>query len=248
MLLACEIPTHYLLEWNAMTDLDFVLAHRVLEDEGYARFHRNRRAARELILDNSLHELGASLPIADLLRAAQLVRADYVISPDRFGDPDWTIEQYWQLQEAAEGAFCLGVVLHGQTEDERRSFLQDVNSADMLCLPYRANRLAWYEESREYIHDWWFRIHLLGVNTLDELRSFAAHSKKKTGSQSRVARWSVDTSKPIKLGIDGRRIDDGVTLRGASTSSKELLGITELSEAQRELCEHNLDYLHSFVS
>src|SRR5262245_1236135 len=37
-----EIPTSRLTDWSPLCDLDFVLAHKVLEDKSYADFFANR--------------------------------------------------------------------------------------------------------------------------------------------------------------------------------------------------------------
>jgi hypothetical protein len=225
--LSIEIPTSVLPLLSAYTDSDFVLAHRVLEDPDYASFHEQRAANRELILDNSFHELGVALPIRDLLEAADRVNADYVIAPDKLGDPIWTAEQFLNLYQAQKWrrgkAYGLAVVMQGATFVERRTFMATVRAADMLCLPFRAPRIEWFVEHEKEIRHHWRRIHLLGVNELTEFRRFFLLS---TSDFWAGTAWSVDTAKPVKWGMSGEFLDSVESLRGNPLSSKALLGLS----------------------
>lgn len=88
MKLSLEIPTAYLRDFTPLTDLDFALAHKVLENQEYANFYLDRAKGRELILDNSMHEIGKPLSVAELEEAAKRCNADYVIAPDQLGEPE----------------------------------------------------------------------------------------------------------------------------------------------------------------
>jgi hypothetical protein len=238
--LSMEIPTHWLRVWTSRTDLDFVLAHRVLEDGTYAEFHANREKGRELILDNSMHELGHPLPVKDIIHAARAVKANYVIPPDKLGYPDFNLDQFWSMVSSVRGEFPLAPVVCGHTQAERLSFIEEVSEhASMICLPYREARFDWYQELSEAFSNW-DRIHLLGVNTLGELHSFAMISEC---DPARPRRWSVDTAKAIKWGVEMRGIDDGDSLRHASLSSKDLLDLRELNPAQLMYVNHNIEIL-----
>lgn len=237
--LAMEIPTAYLQTWTAWTDLDFVLAHRVLEDPVYARFYAERSASRELILDNSMHELGHPLPVSDLVAAAKLVAADYVIPPDRLGEPETNLSWYLDARDAFAGtSHKVGAVLCGRTFDERFMYLQEVRDAPMLLLPFREPRLDWFFEQKSQIQRF-PRIHLLGVNELVELWNF---------NQVAGANWSVDTAKPIKWGIERQLISERTSLRGAPMKSKDLLDVYGLSTQQILHITENVSYLRRFIA
>jgi hypothetical protein len=238
MRLALEIPTAHLPRLTPHTDLDFALAHRVLEDPEYAFFYAERPRGRELILDNSMHELGTPLPVNRLYEAARRVRADYVIAPDKLGDPLWTLDQLQRTSYAMGAHFKIGVVMCGRNPTERGEFLRKSIGAAMLCLPYREDRLSWFREQKPA---WWNRIHLLGASSLTELsawtREVEAHGKMN---------FSVDTSKPIKAAFVGRRLDDGGSLRGIPISSKALLGMRG-TEAELELMVQNINILRKVL-
>lgn len=239
-----EVPTKYLSAWSPLCQLDFVLAHKVLEDEEYARFFRNRPAGRELILDNSVHELGETLPVKDLVRAAELCRADTVIAPDRLGDAVFNLQQY-HLMCSYFPTMMIGVVLAGKDRQQRRAFLSEVANCGMICLPFKEDRWTWYNENREQIHRF-YRQHLLGVNTLSELRLFnAVVSSQQRIFGTHIVNWSMDTTKALKWGIDYQMIDRLKSVRGGRHAKAWLEFDDELSPAQHEFIQHNVGVLRA---
>jgi hypothetical protein len=244
---AMEIPTAFLPQWAPLTDLDFVLAHKVLGDQVYADFFRNRPKGRELILDNSMHELGHPLKVKDLLEAANRVRADFVIPPDRLGEVEqniaWTIETGIAFRHSQTK---IAPVMCGRTPEERKEVRSGYAVYPMICLPFREPRADWYHEHLEaciaQTENLWMRIHLLGVNEMSELRLFRHLSEVNHGQV-----WSVDTAKPIKWGIEGHDLQDmdagGISLRGAKLSSKDLLDLDMVSGDAFCSITENLAYL-----
>jgi hypothetical protein len=226
-----EAPPCLLPELRPLTDLDFALAHKVLTDSVYTEFYANRPVGRELILDNSVHELGEPLLSADLLRASKLVHADFVIAPDRIDDPEWTLEQYTLLRRTAytTDAEVVGV-LCGDTPEIRSRLLDVMWWSDMLCLPYRKPRLEWWEELPRLRS----RIHLLGVSTLDELRSWTQIARDYPDTE-----FSIDTAKPIKAALLGRRFDDGSSLRSLFPQ-REFLELQSMTFEQERLARENI--------
>jgi hypothetical protein len=239
--LSMEIPTAYLSEWSAWTDLDFVLAHRVLEDAAYAEFHARRPIDRELILDNSMHELGEALPVSDLVEAAKRCRADVIIPPDALGEPKKNVAWYAQTVTAFDYRYAVGCVLCGRDSRERLAVLNSYKGAPILFLPYRESRLTWYLELEARIRRRFKRIHLLGVNTLDEVRCFASYSADDS------INWSVDTAKPIKWGVALESLKAKSSIRGASLSSKDLLDLRDLSAEQLAQIDINVRQLREFL-
>ena len=229
--LALEIPTALLEALTPLTELDFALAHKVLEDEKYAEFYATREAGRILLLDNSMHELGKPLPPKELLRAARLCRADYVIAPDLLGQPERNLRWFLETRKVLRGEFKTAVCMCGRTPEERKDFLEAVSFADMLCLPFREARVSWFLEQLPQ----WTRIHLLGVSTLEELSIWPAIA----GRFARIE-FSVDTGKPIKAAMVGRHLDDGKSLRGIPISSKDLLGLSFFTPEQLRLMGENI--------
>ena len=123
----------------------------------------------------------------------------------------------------------------GRTDTERREYLREVRMASMVCLPYKEPRFMWLEEQPEAIMSF-SRVHLLGVSELDELQRFAYFAQGKHT-------WSVDTAKPIKWGLKGRKIDDGKSLRNAQ-QQQEFLDATATPAADAlDIIKHNIAVL-----
>lgn len=249
--LSMELPTCKLKEWSPLADLDFVLAHKVLEDKAYAKHFLFRPAGRELILDNSLHELGYPLPSHDLLIAARLCNASYIIAPDRAGDVVFNRLSFLEARQLLWPEFKLAVVMTGTPDlnyveghTEREQFLYDVREADMLCLTFKQpKRFEWYAQST--MAHRWKRVHLLGCAELRELYGFALLANN-TG---RV--WSIDTGKALKHAIRGSRMDELKTVRLnvettekglPSAASQKILEITEEELSRIPFLEENFRY------
>lgn len=251
--LALELPTSKLNNWSPLLDLDFVLAHKVLQDENYADFFAMRDYPREVILDNSTHEFGKPLPWNQLVHACNLIQANYLIAPDivpAITDGKVTKEQFRQNLEWLEQACrvldnsstLVAAVMCGNNFDEVDEYLYLVKSlsVDMLCFTFHnSHRLNWWHLFRD--HEAFTtpsRIHLLGMHTEAELKIWV----KLSGAYPQFD-FSFDTSKPLKFGVQGKRLDDVADLRGGPVRSKEVLELTEFTEKQIEDCEYNIKYL-----
>lgn len=249
--LAMEIPTCKLGEWSPYADLDFILAHTVLEDPTYAKFFAERPKERELILDNSYHELGYALSESDLLEAARRCCADYIISPDSVTDMGFTLKSFKALT-MFETNFKIAVVMTGFPPDsnlfQRDDFLREVRQADMLCCTFKLpKRLPWFQES--FYARRWKRVHLLGVGELEELRRWAQQA-----NYLNSITWSVDTGKALKWALRGKKLDELDSLRSnaettskgeASQASQHLLSLQEcdISTECEALFVHNVGVL-----
>jgi hypothetical protein len=237
--LALEIPTSLLTELTPLTDLDFVLAHKVLEDEAYAEHYDKRPRNRTLILDNSMHELGHPLPPSRLAIAAEAVHADYVIAPDKLGEPVQNLEWYRETWRFIKHS-GVAVVLSGRTKEERVEYARQIKGADMVCLPFREHRLQWMHELADFL-TWCQTFHLLGVNELSELTHFR-------DEYSVLGKWSVDTAKPVKWGLLGQDMTKLLTQRGASITSKDLLNVASATPEQLAMIRSNVDFLRTCLA
>ncbi len=238
--LSMEIPTPHLERLSKQTELDFALAHAVLKDKTYRRFYKTRDFKRELILDNSMHELGHPLPLEQLGKAARQVDASYVVAPDQLKQYEQNVRWFQETHAALGDEFGIAAVLCGETVEERNRFLDlTLGRADMLCLPFREPRFDWYQEHFHMIN-MYPRVHLLGVNTLRELDMFRI-------STTPWSNWTVDTSKPIKWAIRGKSISGIDSLRGCPVGSEALLWMT-LTEEQLLLAEENILHLRQYLT
>lgn len=246
--LALEIPTSMLRQWTALTDLDFILAHKVLADDEYASFFRERPIDRELILDNSTHEFGHPIPLSDLRKSAELCRADIVIAPDivneQIDEAQYRQNLQWLRECGAEfkgTGYILASVLCGLTP-EQRTFYADVATehAGVMCFTFHdRHRLQWFDEFRQNPEFMlWDRIHILGVSSIDEMREWVRISDSYPSHD-----FSIDTTKAVKWGAQLKEIDKLESLRGGPIDAKAVLELKEFTPQQIECVEYNIDFL-----
>lgn len=240
MKLALEVPTAYLPDFIPLTDMDFALSHRVLADDAYAEFYCNRRGSRKLILDNSMHELGHPLSPVELLEAATRCRADYVIPPDKLGEFKQNYDWFKETARIVGNRFKVAVVMCGRDPGERTQFIHNVKSADMLCMPYREFRLDWMQQHWRQISTHWNDIHLLGVSSLAELRGWSFWT---------TFNLSVDTRKPIKWGVQRKKLNELESLRGSGDllTNIDCDSVRALDCAQRETILWNIAHLRTHM-
>lgn len=252
--LAMELPTCALERWSeTYTDLDFVLAHKVLEDNAYAEFFRRRSPKRELILDNSYHELGVPMSMKDLSEAANRVQATFVIAPDKTGDLPFTSMAYAEARLAMpqRKLAVVYVPTDAQTPDEHEQFLISVRDADMLCCTFKNPKRFEHYKNNVYTK-MWHRVHLLGCAELAEISLWALYAHLHPHS------ISLDTGKPLKWALRGEKLDELVSVRfdaksteaGApSDVSQKLLDTpeSEFTEDVTKLFEHNVRILRGYL-
>lgn len=238
MNLSMEIPTAYLKHFSPLCEVDFALAHRVLEDYEYAAFYYSREPGRPLILDNSMHELGRPLSPPELVEAARRCSATWVVCPDRLGQPQYNFDQYKQMCRLFP-TDALAVAMSGRDPAERAAYLSNVRQAGLLCMPYREPRWEWFQENAQFIQRTWTRLHLFGVSEIDELVKWRPAAS--------WIRLSVDTAKPLKWGIERKRLSDLPSLRGAPLKADSFLDTRNLDCAQMEACLWNIAYLRTMM-
>lgn len=264
--LALEIPTSMLERWTPLTDLDFILAHKVLQDTKYAEHFLNRPPGRELILDNSTHEFatkdpltgkytaGQPLSLSLLEKASKMCRADYLIAPDVVNE-EIDVAQYrrnklWALAAITafrrEGSSTkIATVLCGHTEETRNDYLAEIVS-DMLCFTFHdSRRLEWWEDfvDNEEAFLRYERIHILGVSTLDEMQRWYQISEDNPSMN-----FSIDTTKAVKWGAQGKKIDTLQSLRGGPIDARAVLELEHFTDEQIECVEYNIMVLKKICS
>jgi len=244
MQLAMEIPKAALETLSPLCELDFALAHEVLQDAEYAAFYAHR-PGRYVILDNGFHELGKPLGAIELLLAADKIKPSVVIAPDWLGKPEETMRAFFELQSANKGRHRLGFVLCGVTDAQRASiFTKVAPHVHMLCLPFKEPRFDWFADLVDRIpvtFKWPARIHLLGVNEFRELSAFRDVFLHLGIGE---ARTSVDTSKPIKFGLNVKLFTEKLQLRGAGPLKIDYKGFTD---KQLSAIHYNIAFLRKFM-
>jgi len=248
MELALESPFYLTEELHCLVDYDFLLAHLVLQSEFYATFYT--KSTNFKILDNSTNELGSPMSLLDIQQAANIVQPDYVCSPDYLGDAQRTLHAVRETCNKFSRGRILPIV-QGSTIEEVTTFLEILKfeeDFDRVAIPYdilcsKGSSLEEMSEARscvvsQAVDDDFGWIHLLGMNSIDELQSYKDYS----------AVQSIDTGSPITNGLDDRRfgIDEQlpktVFLNFDSLKGRDLGPVYyNIAVLRREILQHNLD-------
>lgn len=195
MLLALEAPTQLAEMVHAFQDFDWILAHKVLEDEDYANFCKNSSNIK--FLDNSVNELGEPIALDRMKEVAEVVGANYIVAPDYFGDARRTIDSYHETVKALGEGKVVGV-LQGQTFEEAfmclNSYKGSVAVPYAICSDKQTDSPLLMALKRALIVSnipSEIQIHLLGYNDLSEFFWYRARPNV----------VSLDTGIPILLGL-----------------------------------------------
>lgn len=125
-----------------------------------------------IILDNSVVELGHSLPIEDLVKAAGILRPNYLVIPDVMGDCDRSLQVAWEFTHDLmnRAPMPLMGVIQGKTVDEYLRSMRELItmpnvkalSVPRLVHKYLGTRIDMVATVRQFCPN--HPIHLLGFS------------------------------------------------------------------------------------
>jgi len=209
MELSLEIPIPEIELFLPLTDFPFGLAQLVLRktQEGY----RYCELMQGCLLDNGMYELGESLSVGDLIKAATLCNPVAVIAPDWEDEMQLTIDAARELLKASKGQpWTVGALVQGLDLEERNNCFYELKAMHLrpIGFPFRSPRGEVIDQLlREGMFDETGWYHLFGLRDNSEL------------SMELPGKWSVDTGKPFK----GFLMDRGpIRGRGRLNLHKEL--------------------------
>jgi len=214
-------PTEFLSYVQPFSDYHLVLTHRVIFDRKYCDFYRERSKRGDfIILDNSALESKAkSRPLKDIVLAACLIRPSVVVMPDYLFDSNRTLDELENALRSPAFRFLrrvvpnirLCAVVQGIDEAdwlECFHILNDTkNGIDILGIPMLTTHLfgSRYEALKRISRRIRKHVHLLGFwhdVPLEEI--------KREREFDFVL--GVDTSKPVRLAIEGKGLSDWTSL------------------------------------
>ena len=252
--LSMEVPTGLLEELPYLTDFDFVLTHNCEEFPEYLEHYKFMvESGREVILDNSVNELGEPCSLDRMNKVVKDLHPTYIVPPDHLNNMDHTLSI---LNEAIDlwGRDRLIPVLQGETlEDivDCARVYKEVYNFKIVSVPYDitlahrsklpesdTNRATLSELGKRRVdclntlkdRDIKFnRYHLLGFNTLSE---FVHYTTDKYWLSKRM---SIDTGAPITNALHDRRFCiDNLVPKGVYFDYGESLGVLGLWKLQRD--------------
>lgn len=127
-----EAPIAIFNDVQRVTDGDYALVHLLETNEAYARkFLEAKKAGREIILDNSVFELGKAFDEELFVHWIQKLKPDWYIIPDVLEDSDKTVKRLWKFIEKYPDlpGKRIGVAQGHNVQ----SFLESYLHASILC-------------------------------------------------------------------------------------------------------------------
>lgn len=202
---------------RAIGTYHLLLAHDVVKSEqssvGYADLFRARLNPRfgarmQIIMDNSIVELGGAVDLETIKHAADIVRADCIVMPDVMGDGKATIELYKETvadphYEEVRAAYQIMAVPQGPTIDKFLDcldfFAAQEEPPEWIAVPRIATeqlgtRMMLAKLTRAKFPR--ANIHLLGFsdNIVDDIL---------TVRDAQVQAMGIDSAVPIRAGSNG---------------------------------------------
>ena len=200
---ACELSP------SVLGDYHLLLAHDVLAHaKWYEDLYKNK--GMDILMDNSLIELGYAMPLREVVEAANIVGAQYVILPDTLRDFDATMNQFhnamneldeipWRNKRHLEFV----PVIQGKSATEVIVMMDEVRTkCSTVAIPrcmvedFGSRRFAAYMAAKRGL-----RIHLLGFSGPENLIDDIACAR-----MPRV--MGIDSAVPIRLALQ----DKGISL------------------------------------
>ena len=237
MRIAHEAPKCIFKKVRSVTDYDYALLHLLFEDPEYLEmFQESSHMQREIILDNSLFELGDAMAPEKLAQGIELIKPNWYIVPDALNNGPLTCQRWdeWESTFGKEYKDVLGMgsigVVQGSTWEEYKMCYKYISEkADKIALsgmltPHFTGYTSLNPRTREdtaFEDKWIGRTHMIrelmrdGIWRWDKPHHLLGATNPIEFSDPLYTKFcfdSVDTSSPVMAGIRGEKY----TVKGLS--------------------------------
>jgi hypothetical protein len=261
--IAHECPNSIFETVQKLTDYDYCLVHKLDEDKLYKEnFFNAKLAGREIILDNSIFELGEAYHHGTYRDWILALQPDYYIVPDKLGDGKVTIEQFeaWMhwfgngIKEALPETKVIGVVQGSDMNDLVTCYNYMSENADKIAISFdlelyknyfpHPNKWISYMLGRVNILHFLESRNILNVNKPHHLLGCALPQE---GQFYRQSPWidSVDTSNPVVHGLNDIEYNTFGLLDKVTTKLVDYMEVRPLPH-QFDLIEYNIRDFRSY--
>lgn len=260
-----EAPKAIFHRVQELTDGDYALVHLFEEDREYYELFQNAlRTGRDVILDNSVFELGTAFNADTFAYWVYALRPTWYIVPDVLEDADATIDRFFNFIKAYPGlpGKRIGVVQGKNYDDFVKCYKTIAPYCDKIGISFDC---SWYVErmkgstkwlqlaagrlktliqmDEQHVIDRNKPHHLLGVAVPQDLACYAAFQR---GGEFL---WvdSVDTSNPVVHGLAG--ISYGLTgLEDKETRKLYTMINEQVSDEQWQVIHNNIQDFRRFCN
>lgn len=247
MKISHEVPLCLLDESRSFNDYAYALVHLFEENKEYLQFYLDTIANNgEVILDNSVFELGEAFELSRYKFWIHELRPTYYIIPDVLGNKELTVKNIKEWDYSLPGK-SIGVI-HGKTVDEALSCFEEIyDHVDKIGISfnckYYGNILHEWMEGRQQLVEKLIGcqkpVHLLGCALPQEFLYY----KNEPDFQFIE---SCDTSNPIVHAINNIRYQDHGLDSKVDTKLVEYLDYPK-EKIDMELVRYNVEKFKSFV-
>lgn len=259
-----ESPLELLEASRSYNDYDYALVHLFETNKTYLDFFmKSKEMGREIILDNSIFELGKSFEMSRFAYWVNYLKPTFYIIPDVLDDADGTIAniEKWMKEYAPTinpSCKIMCVVQGKNYQDMVRCYKVAEKYADKIAISFNSDYfttdwqadmvvdklVAWmlgrmnliYKLDREGVLNHSKMHHLLGVALPQEVQYYR-HMPYIT---------TVDTSNPIVHGMFGCKYQDWGLNFKRTTKLVDLLD-HHVTEKEREIIDYNLKKFREFA-
>jgi hypothetical protein len=228
ILISHETPIKYIDNSIYYNDYDYCLVHLCDEHEEYLNFFKNSiKRGREVLLDNSIFELGVAFDWDKFAKRVEEIKPTFYIVPDVLEDASGTIQNFERFNNIYKNLPGMNIgVVQGKTKKELVDCYKFMSEkADYIAISfdysyydvtgYSDCKLERYMLGRLEFVKWLIQEgiwncfkphHLLGCSLAREFKYY-------TGVRGIR---SLDTSNPVVAALNGERYIKGIGLRGKS--------------------------------
>ena len=260
MLVSHESPISILGESRDYNDYDYALVHLFETQPDYYNFFKHSISLdREVLLDNSIFELGESFDSDKFAEYVKELKPTYYIVPDVLEDGYQTIQQFIDFNKEHDDLPGLQIgVVQGKSYDELvecYKFMSD--HADYIAISFDysyymatgrgKNTLErWCDGRRKFIDDlkrdgiWNYSKphHLLGCSLAKEFGHYADDRSIRT----------VDTSNPVVAGIKELKYNGDLGLKDKPSIKLADLIDHEVTDTQMENIDYNVIHFKKIIN
>lgn len=224
--IAHECPVAYFNKVREQTDYDYALVHLLDSNKEYSKkFYESKEMGREIILDNSIFELGEAFETKKYIKHIQSLQPTWYVVPDVLGDAIKTVERMKDWKDVIIPSKLSHIksktigVLQGDTWESLMFCYKELDKmCDMIAIPHHLpyyTSIIPHNENSSSKHF----IRMIGrVTLIKQLESAGILNEDKShhllgaslpqeliliNSSKCNYIYSVDTSNPILHGIMG---------------------------------------------
>lgn len=216
--IAHESPLDLFDDVQARTDYDYALVHLFEEsDEYYYKFLKAVKMGREVILDNSIFELGEAFDTEKYYKWIEKLLPEWYIIPDVLENAERTVKNAKEWQHLT-GIKSIGVA-QGKTYEEMVWCYKEIApTVDKIAISFDYSFFEdWFSNEKTKYHKWVKGRQLLLRKMVDDgvIDIKKPHHLLGCGLPQEFAEYrnynfidSLDTSNPVMAGIKGIRYND----------------------------------------